>query len=141
MSLQRAFAISATGLTAQRTRMETVASNLANARTTRTPEGGPYRRQAPVFAAEPLSVSFDDTLGRVLRSVQVQRIAQDDSEPLLRYEPGHPDADAAGFVAYPNIDPVKEMVDMLSATRSYEANVTVVRSVKDMGQHALQIIA
>jgi flagellar basal-body rod protein FlgC len=141
MSLQRAFAISATGLTAQRTRMETVASNLANVRTTRTPEGGPYRRQAPVFTAEPLDVSFDDTLGRALRAVEVQRIVQDDSEPLLRYEPGHPDADESGFVAYPNIDPVKEMVDMLSATRSYEANVTVVRSVKDMSNHALQIIA
>ena len=141
MSLQRAFAISAAGLSAQRTRMETVASNLANARTTRTPEGGPYRRQAPVFVAWPLSTSPDAALGRALRTVRVERIVADGSAPVLRFEPGHPDADAAGFVAYPNVDPIKEMVDMLSATRSYEANVTVVKSVKDMAQHALQILA
>ena len=141
MSLTRAFQIGAAGLSAQRTRMETIASNMANARTTRTPEGGPYKRQAPLFAAEPLSTRFGDELGRSLRSVRVSEIAVDDAPPILRHEPGHPDADASGFVAYPNVDPVREMVDMLSATRSYEANVTVIKSVREMGRSALQIIA
>ncbi len=140
MSLQRALAISAAGLSAERTRMEVVASNLANARTTRTPEGGPYRRKAPVFSAEPVATSFADELGTALRSVRVESIVEDASPPLMKYEPGHPDANEAGFVAYPNVDPVQEMVDMLSATRSYEANVTVVRDVRDMARAALQIV-
>jgi len=140
MSLMRAFEIGAAGLSAQRTRMETVASNLANARTTRTPEGGPYRRRAPVFAAEPIDASFSDVLGNALRTVRVERVAFDDAPPLMRYEPGHPDADASGMVAYPNVDPVKEMVDMISATRSYEANVTLIKGVRDMGRAALQIV-
>ena len=141
MSLQRAMAIAASGLTAQRTRMETVSSNLANARTTRTPEGGPYRRREPVFAAQPFDLTFDDRVGRGLRSVRVVTVAQDPSPFPLHYEPGHPDADERGFVAYPNVDPVREMVDMLSATRSYEANVTLVRSIREMLQSALQILA
>lgn len=141
MSLQRAFGIGASGLSAQRTRMETVASNLANARSTQGPDGGPYRRKMPVFTAESLSTPFGDTLGKALRGVRVERIVDDESPPVMRFEPGHPDADEGGFVAYPNVDPVKEMVDMLSATRSYEANVTVVKSVKEMVRSALQIIA
>jgi flagellar basal-body rod protein FlgC len=120
--------------------METVASNLANARTTRTAEGGPYRRREPIFTAEPVAASFADRLGKTLRAVRVERIAEDPAPPMLRFEPGHPDADEAGFVAYPNVDPVKEMVDMLSATRSYEANVTLVRSVRDMLKNALSIV-
>lgn len=140
MSLDRALAISAAGLSAQRTRMEIVASNLANARTTRTPEGGPYHRREPVFTAAPLPARFGDVLGQALRSVSVERIAEDPSPPVLRYEPGHPDADATGFVAYPNINPIEETVDMLSATRSYEANVTLVRSIREMSRAALQIL-
>jgi flagellar basal-body rod protein FlgC len=139
MSLDRALAISAAALSAQRTRMEIVASNLANARTTRTPEGGPYRRREPVFGAEPLPGAFGDALGQALRSVAVTDIAEDTAPPQLRYEPGHPDADAAGFVAYPNVNPIAETVDMLSATRSYEANVTLVRSIREMSRAALQI--
>jgi len=134
MSLQRAFDIGSLGLSAQRTRMETVASNLANARTTRTAEGGPYKRIAPVFEA----TSADESGS--LRGVRVTEIAEDTSPPVLRFEPGHPDADVEGFVAYPNVDPVKEMIDMLSATRSYEANVTVIKSVRGMLQSALQIV-
>ena len=139
MSLQRAFTIGASGLTAQRTRMETVASNLANARTTRTAEGGPYRRREPVFTAEPVRTSFGETLGRALRAVRVERIATDPSAPVLRHEPGHPDADEQGFVAYPNVDPVREMVDMMSATRSYEANVTLISGIRSMVRSALEI--
>jgi len=141
MSLQRAMSIAAGGLTAQRTRMEVVSSNLANARTTRSPEGGPYRRREPIFAAQPFERSLDDVVGRGLRSVRLVTVVQDPAPLPLRYEPGHPDADERGFVAYPNVDPVREMVDMLSATRSYEANVTLVRSVREMLQSALQILA
>lgn len=140
MSLQRALAISAAGLSAQRTRMEVVAANLANARTTRTAEGGPYRRHSPVFTAEPVAASFDDQLGMALRSVRVEGVVADPTPPVVKYEPGHPDADANGYVAYPNVDPVQEMVDMLSAVRSYEANVTVVRDIRDMGRAALSIL-
>ena len=140
MSLERALAIAAAGLTAQRTRMEVVASNLANAKTTRTAEGGPYKRKEPVFTAEAVPTSFDDTLGSALRSVRVESVVEDPAPPVLKFEPGHPDADAAGFVAYPNVNPVEEMVDMLSATRSYEANVTMVRSVREMARSALQIL-
>jgi flagellar basal-body rod protein FlgC len=139
MSLERAFAIGAAGLGAQRTRMETVSSNLANLYTTRTPEGGPYRRLSPVFAAEPASLASGP--GSPLRSVRVEGIVTGSEPPLLRYEPGHPDADAAGFVAYPAIESAQEMIDMLSATRSYQANVTLVRSVREMFRAALQIIA
>ena len=140
MSLHRILEIGAAALTAQRTRMETVASNLANARTTKTPEGGPYRRKQPVFTAEPMAAPFGDQLGLALRSVRVERIVEDKGPPVMKYEPGHPDADAAGMVAYPNVDPVQEMVDMLSATRSYEASITLVRDARDMSRAALQIL-
>lgn len=141
MSLERAMVIGASGLTAQRTRMEVISSNLANARTTRTQEGGPYVRKEPVFLAESFQSTLDSVTGGRLAYVKVLQIAEDSSPPLLRYEPGHPDADADGMVAYPNVDPVREMVDMLSATRSYEANVTLVQSVRDMMNSALQILA
>lgn len=140
MSLNRVLEIGAAALAAQRTRMETVASNLANARTTKTAEGGPYRRKMPVFTAEPVAAPFGDQLGLALRSVRVEGIVEDPAPPVMKYEPGHPDADAAGMVAYPNVDPVQEMVDMLSATRSYEANITVVRDVREMTRSALQIL-
>jgi flagellar basal-body rod protein FlgC len=140
MSLERALAISAAGLTAQRTRMEVVASNLANAKTTRTAEGGPYKRKEPVFTADAVPASFADSLGAALRTVRVESVVEDPAPPVLKFEPGHPDADAAGFVAYPNVNPVEEMVDMLSATRSYEANVTMVRSIREMSRSALQIV-
>ena len=141
MSMHRAFSIGAAGLSAQRVRVETLASNLVNARSTRTAEGGPYQRRSPVFSAEPVATSFADTLGRALRTVRVDRIVADQSPPLLRFEPGHPDADAAGFVAYPDINPIKEMTDLISASRSYEASVTVIKGVREMGSAALQILS
>ena len=139
--------ISASGMTAERLRMDVVANNLANVNTTRTPEGGPFRRQVVVFA--PGSRSFGDTLSASLsggnsgdaslRGVQVQGIIPDRS-PLKRvYEPGHPDADAQGYVSMPNIDTVTEMVDMMSATRAYEADVSAVDAVKSMAQKAIDI--
>jgi flagellar basal-body rod protein FlgC len=141
MSFMRTLSIGAAALSAQRSRMEVVSSNLANARTTRTPEGGPYRRKLVVFVADPVRADGADSFGRALRTVRVLRIVDDPAPPLQRYEPGHPDAGPDGLVAYPNVDPVSEMVDMLSATRSYEAGVTLVRSVREMTDAALQIIA
>lgn len=144
MSLKDAFSIAASGLTAQRVRMESIASNLANARTTRTPEGGPYKRRDPVFVAEPTAPAATpaagDPFAPSMRGVRVERIAEDPSAPVMKYEPGHPDADAAGFVAYPNVDSVQEMVNLLSASRSYEANVTMVRGLREMSRQALGIL-
>lgn len=130
--------VTSTGLSAQRLRMETVASNLANASTTRTAEGGPYRRRDVVFEAVP-SGSFEGALGSIMRAVRVARVVEDTKDPQMRYEPGHPDADPRGFVAYPNVEPVTEMVNLLSAARSYEANVTVMEATKSLMLRALEI--
>jgi flagellar basal-body rod protein FlgC len=117
--------------------MEAVASNLANSGTTRTPEGGPYRRRDVVFETVPLQ--FRDAMEAASRGVRVSRVVEDASAPRLRYEPGHPDADPQGYVAYPNVDPVVEMVNLLSASRSYEANVTVMEATKNLMLRALEI--
>lgn len=138
MSFFRAMDVSASGLTAQRFRMETVASNLANASTTRTPEGGAYRRRDVVFeavSAGPVRTPFD----AVLRQVRVAAVAIDPSPPQLRYEPAHPDADPQGYVAYPNVEPVAEMVNLLGAARAYEANLTVMEATKSLMLRALEI--
>lgn len=135
MSLNSAIGISVSGLSAQRTRMEAIASNLANSETTRTPGGGPYRRRIPIFRVEQ---GFGDSTGTA-RGVKVERVLFDDAPPIIRFEPGHPDADADGRVAYPNVDPVREMVDMMSATRSYEANITALKSVRQMKAATLDI--
>jgi flagellar basal-body rod protein FlgC len=141
MSLDHAVAIGATGLTAQRVRMETITSNLTNAQSTRAAQGGPYRRVRPIFAAEPLTIAGPGDVGRSLHGVRVAAITEDPSPFELRHEPGHPDADEQGYVAYPNVDPIREMIDMISATRSYEAQVTLIRSIREMLQSALQILA
>ena len=119
--------ISASALSAQRQRMDLIAQNIANAETTRTPEGGPYRRQQVVF-------TLDDQGG-----VEVTQVVEDPRPPRLVYQPGHPDADAAGYVALPNVNLVEEMVDMISAMRSYEANVTAINAAKTMAQRALDL--
>lgn len=123
------FDISASGLTAQRTRLNVTAGNIANVETTRTPAGGPYRRLQPVFAAR----------GRNPGGVEVVGIATDPRDPRRVYQPGHPDADAEGFVAYPNVKVVEEMVDLVSATRSYEANAAAFNAAKSMAQRALEL--
>ncbi len=135
----RVMDVSASALAAQRSRMEAVASNLANAQTTRTPEGGPYRRRDVVFEATPVARAFDDVLAGAVRGVRVADVVEDPSPPRLRYEPGHPDADTQGFVAYPNVEVPVEMVNLLSAARSYEANVTVIEATKNMLLRALEI--
>lgn len=140
MSLKDVVRIAASGLEAQRARMETVASNLANTSTTRTPEGGPYRRRMPVIAAQPVEKSFENELQGAVRKVEVRGVLIDQRPPILRYEPGHPDANPQGYVAYPNIDAAEEMVDMLSATRSYEANINVIKTVRTMNEAALTMV-
>jgi|SRR5690554_6436021 len=141
MSTFRAFRISASGLTAERLRMDIIANNLANAETTRTPEGGPYRRQMPVFAPileQAMRPSFSRT-GQVGQGVRVVGIVSDSSEPRLVYDPQHPDADADDYVAMPNVNVVQEMVDLISATRAYEANITALNAAKTMAQRSLEI--
>ena len=138
MSLIQSLRIAASGLRAQRTRMNTITSNLANAETTRTPDGGPYKRLDPVFESKR---SFDAMLGEAapVDSVEVAQILEDTRPPRMVYDPDHPDADNNGFVAMPNVNVVQEMVDMVSAARSYEASTTAVRTAKDMANAALEI--
>ena len=133
MSFLDAIETSASGLTAERLRMEVIANNIANVNTTRGRQGdpiaGPYRRQRVVFA---------ERLAQ--RGVAVIRVAEDHDTPLkLKYEPGHPDADARGYVRYPNVEVVTEMVDMISATRAYQANAAVISSARDMSMAAMNI--
>jgi flagellar basal-body rod protein FlgC len=125
---------------AQRSRAEIITENLANADTTRTPDGGPYKRKDTVFTASPVSSSFSEalsaasgqnTFGQSL-GVAVSDITIDDRDPERRYMPGHPDADADGYVAFPRVDPAEEMVDLMSASRGYQANVAAISAVKDM---------
>ncbi len=138
MSFYSVMDVSASALAAQRLRMETVASNLANESTTRTPEGGPYRRRDVVFEAVPAG-GFRDALAGSIHKVKVARVVEDQGPPRVRYQPGHPDADAQGFVAYPNVDTVTEMVNLVGAARAYEANVTVLEATKSMMLRALEI--
>jgi flagellar basal-body rod protein FlgC len=132
--------ISASGLSAQRQRMNVIAENLANAETTRTPGGGPYRRKEILFSAQG-PAPFGDLLGRLTSGGGVAVLGVQESQAPARrvYNPTHPDADAQGFVAMPNISPIVEMVDLLAATRAYEANVTAVQAAKSMAQKALEI--
>ena len=135
-----ALEVAASGLSAERTRMNTIASNLANARTTKTAEGGPYKRLDPVFQATQLGGELVGGPNESAVSlVKVQRIQQDQRDPQLVYEPGHPDADAKGYVRYPNVNVVEEMVNMITASRAYEAGVSSVESVKAMAKSALGI--
>lgn len=143
MNVFKAFRISASGLTAERLRMDTIANNLANANTTRSLDGGPYRRQVPVFA--PL---LDRSLsGRVSslekgvqgQGVQVLGVISDPAPPRLVYDPQHPDANGDGYVEMPNVHVVKEMVDLITATRAYEANVEALNAARSMAQKALEI--
>jgi flagellar basal-body rod protein FlgC len=139
---------SASGLTAQRLRMDTIADNIANADSTRTPEGGPFKKELLVFAAKSdiemrrfpfLPMKIKTQLQSAGDGVKVVAQLKDQSAPRLKYETSHPDANSDGYVAYPNVDVVKEMVDMISATRSYEANVTSINAQKTMFAKALEL--
>ena len=131
-------------MAAERLRAEIVAGNMANAETTRTPEGGPYRRKQVVFraAASQFGMVLAQAGGSSVNAggVRVADIVQDQRDPIQRYEPGHPDADAQGYVAYPNIDPVEETVDLMGALRSYQLNATAVQAAKQMIQQSLEIV-
>lgn len=135
--------VSSSALSAGRTRINLISSNLANANATQTPEGGPYKRKDAVFAATPLEKNFsrvlDGATAQQVRKVEVSRIVEDQNPPRLQYDPGHPDANAQGYVAMPNVNVVEEMTDMISATRSYEANVTAVQAAKSMAMKTLEI--
>ena len=139
MDLMSAMRLSAAGLTTQRTRMNVVSSNLANINTTRTPEGGPYRRKQVVVTAAPVRNRFGQMLSDRLREPKVLAITGDQSEFPRIFDPGHPDADDKGYVRLPNVNLMKEMVDMLSATRAYEANSAAINSVKNMARRAIEI--
>lgn len=139
---------SASGLTAQRLRMDVIAGNIANVDTTRTPEGGPFKRQLVVFASKTdltfrkfpfLPMKIKTRMNNPGEGVKVLEIMKDPSPPRLKYDPGHPDANNEGYVAYPNVDVVKEMVDMISASRAYEANITAVNAAKGMAMKSLAI--
>ena len=143
MSLFSSLSVSASGMAAQRARTEVLVENLANSETTRTPEGGPYRRKDVVFTEDSSIGSFssqmDSALGTSMSGVSVSEIAIDDSAPELRYQPGHPDADKDGYVAYPKINPAEDMVDLMGASRGYEANVAAISAVKDMINKSLDL--
>jgi flagellar basal-body rod protein FlgC len=132
--------ISSSGLHAQRVRMETIATNLANIHTTRTEEGGPYKKQNVVIGSSDASGQrFSGVLSKKLEGVQVEEITESEKPFEKTYDPGHPDADRDGYVTLPNVNVLEEMTDMVSATRSYEANVNVINTTKHMFLKALEI--
>ncbi len=136
--------VSASGLDAQTKRMNTISSNIANAETTRAADGsGPYRRKDPLMAAHTDRESFgeilDNQLDESVQGVLVEEVVEDTRPPRLVYNPSHPDANPEGYVAMPNVNTVEEMANMISAQRSYEANVTAMNSAKAMAQKALEI--
>jgi flagellar basal-body rod protein FlgC len=147
MDLLSSMEISASALSAQRTRLNIISQNLANAQTTRTAEGGPYRRQITVFEAQPFVSHLRRSMdippypgGRdPRRGVLVEGVYQDQSDLRRVYDPSHPDADRDGYVLYPNVDTVTEMANLINASRSYEANVTAVNASKSMALKALEI--
>lgn len=156
------FDISGYGLSAQRVRVNTISSNIANAQTTRTEEGGPYRRKEVLFKAINFNDVYNKALGEssqsakyedpldegdfgkkvnpAIMSVIVDKVIRDDSKPKMKFDPSHPDADANGYVAYPNINPVVEMADLVEATRSYQANVAAFQSAKNMANSAISLL-
>lgn len=149
---------SGSAMQAERTRAEVVAANMANAETTRTPSGGPYRRQHVIFAANQAGTGFADSLAsagggaaflpvgssistpQISSGVHIAGVVEDPAPPLKRYDPGHPDAGADGYVAYPDINPLTEMVDLMGATRAYGLNGSAVQAEKGMISSALEIV-
>lgn len=161
MSFLSSFDISGYGLSAQRVRTNIISSNIANANTTRTDEGGPYRRREVVFRAFDFNKLLNERLGKdnnqlhyedpldegdfgkepkpAIMSVYIHKIVRDDRQPLMKYDPNHPDANSEGYVAYPNVNPVVEMADLIEATRAYQANVSAFQSAKNMASNAISM--
>lgn len=145
MNLFAMFDVSGSALTAERERAEVVASNMANAETTHTAKGGPYQRQEVVFGSTPVGgSSFAESLAsasdRDVQGVHVVNVVTDPTPPIRRFDPSHPDADAQGYVSYPSINPVQEMVDLMGASRSFQLNVSALQSTKQMIQQSLEIL-
>jgi flagellar basal-body rod protein FlgC len=144
MSLFGVLSVSESGMTAQRTRAELLVQNLANSETTRTPEGGPYRRQDAVFQSapqtSPFSAVFQSEMTDGVAGVEVAAVVEDSTEGEKRYQPGNPDADKDGYVAYPNVNPSEDMVDLLSAQRGFQGNVAAMSAIKDMIQHSIDLL-
>ena len=142
MSLLSVLSVSASGMSAQRTRAELLVENLANSETTRTPDGGPYRRKDAIFSSSPqtspFAAVFQTEMGA--NGVDVADILEDTSEPQKRYLPGHPDADKDGYVAFPNINPAEDMADLMGASRGYQANVAAMSAIKDMILHSIDLL-
>ncbi len=143
MEFSTSINISSSGLTVQRKRMETISSNLANIETTRTPEGGPYRRKDIVVSSLPISDDFSSQLNEELadqvRQVITTNISEDQTQPKLVFNPSHPDANEEGYVAFPNINMVQEMVDLINASRSFEANIQAINAAKSMAMRAIEL--
>ncbi len=142
MSLFNSLSVSASGMSAQRQRAEILVENLANSETTRTPEGGPYRRKDVVFQSAPQTSPFASVFQAELEGngVEVSGVVEDDQEADKRYLPGHPDADANGYVAFPRMNPASDMVDLMGASRGYQANVAAIGAVKDMITRSIDLL-
>ncbi len=144
MSLFGTLSVSASGLAAQRQRATAIVENLANSETTRTPEGGPYRRRDVIFQPEaqtsPFSAIFQAELGPHVTGVGVAEIVEESRPPIMKYDPGHPDASPEGYVAMPNISPAEEMVDLMGASRAYQANAAAMTAVKDMVAKSIDLM-
>ena len=164
MAFLNSFDISGYGISAQRFRANIISANIANAQTTRTDEGGHYRRKSVVFKATNFEkelnqrleknlnmLEYEDPLNErldynkklnnpTLMGVRVEKVVRDDSKPKMKYDPNHPDANVSGYVAYPNINPVVEMSDLIEATRAYQANVAAFQSVKNMANSAIELL-
>jgi flagellar basal-body rod protein FlgC len=143
MSLFSVMSIGASGMAAQRARAELLVENLANAETTRTPDGGPYRRKDVVFESSAVESPFSSAFAAEMQAtggVAVSEVVTDMRDPERRYLPGHPDADADGYVAFPRVSPAEDMVDLMGASRSYQANVAAIGAVKDMIQRSIDLM-
>jgi len=145
MSLMNVLSVSASGMEAQSTRMRMMAENLANAQTTRTPEGGPYRRKDVVLESDsdltsPFSSHLAAAMGEPLIGVRVGELLADENAIDLRFDPEHPDANEDGYVAYPQVNPAEELVNLQSAARAYEANIAVMSTAKEMLRRSLEML-
>jgi len=139
MDFFTAMEVSASGLSAERTRMNVAASNLANAQTTQAAGGGPYKRRDVIMQSVDVPGVQGTPFAQAVKGVAVSQISQDTAQPRLEYDPGHPQANAQGYVAYPNVNPVEEMVDMITASRAYEAGITTMTTAVNMAERALGI--
>jgi flagellar basal-body rod protein FlgC len=144
MSLFSVLSVSASGMAAQRTRAALLVENIANSETTRTPEGGPYRRKDAIFSSQDVGSAFSSELdthfAQPMTGVSVAGVSVDMRDPEKRYMPGHPDADTNGYVSMPRVNPAEDMVDLIGANRSYQANVAAMSAVKDMIQKSIDLL-